>query len=130
MQKKCVWLKIPIIFIPWLCFLSCCLFTIPKALQLRRLKCEHENQDPLVWTCNRVMKWIKDIDLKVDVILGEYLNLVCMDSISSQFLQPCLNFCCPQYLQKFPCSVAEMLKLRKEWLRHYDEFQKHWGKLV
>ncbi|XP_007550199.2 kazrin, periplakin interacting protein b isoform X3 [Poecilia formosa] len=35
-----------------------------EALQLRRLKCEHENRDPLVWTCHRVMKWIKDIDLK------------------------------------------------------------------
>ncbi|KAM4741326.1 kazrin, periplakin interacting protein b isoform 3-T3 [Anableps anableps] len=35
-----------------------------EVLQLRRLKCEHENRDPLVWTCHRVMKWIKDIDLK------------------------------------------------------------------
>ncbi|KAM6927370.1 kazrin, periplakin interacting protein b isoform 2-T2 [Xenentodon cancila] len=35
-----------------------------EALQTRRTKCEHQNRDPVVWTCHRVMKWIKDIDLK------------------------------------------------------------------
>uniref|UniRef100_A0A3Q3WXK9 SAM domain-containing protein n=1 Tax=Mola mola TaxID=94237 RepID=A0A3Q3WXK9_MOLML len=35
-----------------------------KALQVRRAKCEHQNRDPIVWTCHRVMKWIRDIDLK------------------------------------------------------------------
>uniref|UniRef100_H2LG70 Kazrin, periplakin interacting protein b n=1 Tax=Oryzias latipes TaxID=8090 RepID=H2LG70_ORYLA len=35
-----------------------------EALQARRTKCEHQNQDPVVWTCHRVMKWIRDIDLK------------------------------------------------------------------
>lgn len=36
-----------------------------QALQARRAKCEHQNWDPLVWTSHRVIKWIKDIDLKV-----------------------------------------------------------------
>ncbi|XP_068996187.1 kazrin-A isoform X2 [Embiotoca jacksoni] len=35
-----------------------------EALQARRIQCEHQNVDPLVWTSHRVMKWIKDIDLK------------------------------------------------------------------
>ncbi|KAM4738196.1 kazrin-A-like [Anableps anableps] len=35
-----------------------------EVLQARRIQCEHQNEDPLVWTSHRVMKWIKDIDLK------------------------------------------------------------------
>ncbi|KAJ4933858.1 hypothetical protein JOQ06_006667, partial [Pogonophryne albipinna] len=35
-----------------------------QALQARRIQCEHQNVDPLVWTSHRVIKWIKDIDLK------------------------------------------------------------------
>nr|XP_040048736.1 kazrin-A isoform X7 [Gasterosteus aculeatus aculeatus] len=35
-----------------------------EALQARRVQCEHQNVDPLVWTSHRVVKWIKDIDLK------------------------------------------------------------------
>ncbi|XP_075881538.1 kazrin, periplakin interacting protein b isoform X5 [Nelusetta ayraudi] len=35
-----------------------------EALQVRRANCEHQNRDPIVWTCHRVMKWIRDIDLK------------------------------------------------------------------
>ncbi|XP_019944447.1 kazrin-A isoform X3 [Paralichthys olivaceus] len=35
-----------------------------EALQARRVQCEHQNVDPLVWTSHRVMKWIRDIDLK------------------------------------------------------------------
>uniref|UniRef100_A0A8C4DM13 Kazrin, periplakin interacting protein b n=1 Tax=Dicentrarchus labrax TaxID=13489 RepID=A0A8C4DM13_DICLA len=35
-----------------------------EALQARRAKCEHQDRDPIVWTCHRVMKWIRDIDLK------------------------------------------------------------------
>ncbi|XP_029357202.1 kazrin, periplakin interacting protein b isoform X1 [Echeneis naucrates] len=35
-----------------------------EALQARRAKCEHQDQDPVVWTCHRVMKWIREIDLK------------------------------------------------------------------
>ncbi|XP_037628353.1 kazrin-A isoform X1 [Sebastes umbrosus] len=35
-----------------------------EALQARRIQCEHQNGDPLVWTSHRVMKWIRDIDLK------------------------------------------------------------------
>ncbi|KAM8830692.1 kazrin-A isoform 2-T4 [Synchiropus picturatus] len=35
-----------------------------EALQARRAQCEHQNVDPLVWTSHRVIKWIKDIDLK------------------------------------------------------------------
>ncbi|KAE8298423.1 Kazrin [Larimichthys crocea] len=35
-----------------------------EALQARRTKCEHQDRDPIVWTCHRVMKWIRDIDLK------------------------------------------------------------------
>lgn len=36
-----------------------------QALQVRRVQCEHQNVDPLVWTSHRVIKWIRDIDLKV-----------------------------------------------------------------
>ncbi|KAM6981802.1 kazrin-A-like [Tautogolabrus adspersus] len=35
-----------------------------EALQARRVQCEHQNIDPLVWTSHRVVKWVKDIDLK------------------------------------------------------------------
>ncbi|KAM6929771.1 kazrin-A isoform 3-T3 [Lycodopsis pacificus] len=35
-----------------------------EALQARRIQCEHQNVDPLVWTSHRVMKWIKEIDLR------------------------------------------------------------------
>ncbi|XP_035499686.1 kazrin-A-like isoform X1 [Scophthalmus maximus] len=35
-----------------------------EALQARRIQCEHQNVDPLVWTSHRVVKWIRDIDLK------------------------------------------------------------------
>lgn len=35
-----------------------------EALQARRLQCEHQNGDPLVWTSHRVIRWIRDIDLK------------------------------------------------------------------
>ncbi|KAM7404509.1 hypothetical protein PAMP_011852 [Pampus punctatissimus] len=35
-----------------------------EALQARRIQCEHQNMDPLVWTSHRVIKWIRDIDLK------------------------------------------------------------------
>ncbi|XP_019911193.2 kazrin, periplakin interacting protein b isoform X3 [Esox lucius] len=35
-----------------------------EVLQARRAQCENQDQDPVVWTSNRVMKWIKDIDLK------------------------------------------------------------------
>ncbi|KAM6980076.1 kazrin-like [Aplochiton taeniatus] len=35
-----------------------------EALLVRRVKCEHKDIDPIVWTCHRVMKWARDIDLK------------------------------------------------------------------
>ncbi|KAM6976738.1 kazrin-A isoform 2-T2 [Aplochiton taeniatus] len=35
-----------------------------EALQARRIQCEHQNIDPLVWTSHRVMSWVRDIDLK------------------------------------------------------------------
>ncbi|XP_024148243.1 kazrin-A isoform X4 [Oryzias melastigma] len=35
-----------------------------EALQARRAQCEHQNVDPLVWSSHRVMKWIRDIDLR------------------------------------------------------------------
>ncbi|XP_029911181.1 kazrin-A isoform X1 [Myripristis murdjan] len=35
-----------------------------EALQNRRMQCEHQNVDPLVWTSHRVIRWIRDIDLK------------------------------------------------------------------
>ncbi|XP_061690910.1 kazrin-A isoform X3 [Syngnathoides biaculeatus] len=38
------------------------------ALQARRIQCEHQNTDPLLWTSHRVIKWLKEIDLK------EYAN--------------------------------------------------------
>lgn len=46
-------------FPPLSCLCGC------QALQARRVQCEHQNVDPLVWTSHRVIKWIKDIDLKV-----------------------------------------------------------------
>lgn len=36
-----------------------------KALQERRARCETQNTDPVVWTNQRVLKWVRDIDLKV-----------------------------------------------------------------
>uniref|UniRef100_A0A1A8S1G4 Kazrin, periplakin interacting protein n=3 Tax=Nothobranchius rachovii TaxID=451742 RepID=A0A1A8S1G4_9TELE len=35
-----------------------------EVLQTRRIQCEHQNGDPLVWTSHRVIKWIRDVDLK------------------------------------------------------------------
>ncbi|XP_056461573.1 kazrin-A-like [Gadus chalcogrammus] len=35
-----------------------------EALQARRAKCEPQDHDLVVWTCHRVMKWIRDIDLR------------------------------------------------------------------
>ncbi|XP_071016628.1 kazrin-like [Oncorhynchus clarkii lewisi] len=35
-----------------------------EVLEARRAQCEHKDQDPVVWTCHRVIKWIRDIDLK------------------------------------------------------------------
>ncbi|XP_066547476.1 kazrin isoform X2 [Amia ocellicauda] len=35
-----------------------------EALQARRAHCEHQNTDPVVWTSQRVMKWVRDIDLQ------------------------------------------------------------------
>ncbi|KAJ8257662.1 hypothetical protein GJAV_G00188330 [Gymnothorax javanicus] len=35
-----------------------------EVLQGRRTQSEHQNQDPLVWTNQRVMKWVREIDLK------------------------------------------------------------------
>uniref|UniRef100_A0A673ARC0 Kazrin, periplakin interacting protein n=1 Tax=Sphaeramia orbicularis TaxID=375764 RepID=A0A673ARC0_9TELE len=35
-----------------------------EAMQARRLQCELQNVDPLVWTSHRVIRWVRDIDLK------------------------------------------------------------------
>ncbi|KAB0377177.1 hypothetical protein FD755_011621 [Muntiacus reevesi] len=35
-----------------------------EALQERRARCETQNIDPVVWTNQRVLKWVRDIDLK------------------------------------------------------------------
>ncbi|XP_033994996.1 kazrin-like, partial [Trematomus bernacchii] len=35
-----------------------------EALQAQRAKCEDQDREPIVWTSHRVMKWIRDIDLK------------------------------------------------------------------
>ncbi|XP_073723886.1 kazrin-A isoform X3 [Misgurnus anguillicaudatus] len=35
-----------------------------EILQSRRAECENQNTDPVVWTCRRIIKWIKEIDLK------------------------------------------------------------------
>ncbi|XP_026106508.1 kazrin-A-like isoform X2 [Carassius auratus] len=35
-----------------------------EILQSRRSECENQNTDPVVWTCHRIIKWIKEIDLK------------------------------------------------------------------
>ncbi|XP_037737226.1 kazrin isoform X1 [Chelonia mydas] len=35
-----------------------------EVLQERRARCEIQNVDPLVWTNQRVLKWVRDIDLK------------------------------------------------------------------
>ncbi|KAM7139336.1 kazrin isoform 1-T1 [Macrochelys suwanniensis] len=35
-----------------------------EVLQERRVRCETQNVDPLVWTNQRVLKWVRDIDLK------------------------------------------------------------------
>ncbi|XP_051965052.1 kazrin-A-like isoform X4 [Xyrauchen texanus] len=35
-----------------------------EILQSKRAECENQNVDPVVWTCHRIIKWIKEIDLK------------------------------------------------------------------
>ncbi|XP_056681252.1 kazrin isoform X1 [Monodelphis domestica] len=35
-----------------------------EVLQERRARCETQNIDPVVWTNQRVLKWVRDIDLK------------------------------------------------------------------
>ncbi|XP_069893139.1 kazrin-like [Dipodomys merriami] len=35
-----------------------------ETLQERRARCETQNTDPVVWTNQRVLKWVRDIDLK------------------------------------------------------------------
>uniref|UniRef100_A0A674KDP3 Kazrin, periplakin interacting protein n=1 Tax=Terrapene triunguis TaxID=2587831 RepID=A0A674KDP3_9SAUR len=35
-----------------------------EVLQERRARCETQNVDPLVWTNQRMLKWVRDIDLK------------------------------------------------------------------
>uniref|UniRef100_A0A673GKW0 Kazrin, periplakin interacting protein a n=1 Tax=Sinocyclocheilus rhinocerous TaxID=307959 RepID=A0A673GKW0_9TELE len=35
-----------------------------EILQSRRSECQNQNTDPVVWTCHRIIKWIKEIDLK------------------------------------------------------------------
>ncbi|XP_061543518.1 kazrin, periplakin interacting protein b isoform X3 [Phycodurus eques] len=47
-----------------------------EALQARRAKCEQQDRDPIVWTCHRVRKWIRDIDLKefADNLQGKGVN--------------------------------------------------------
>ncbi|XP_016372534.1 kazrin-A [Sinocyclocheilus rhinocerous] len=35
-----------------------------EILQSRRSECGNQNTDPIVWTCHRIIKWIKEIDLK------------------------------------------------------------------
>ncbi|KAL1269829.1 hypothetical protein QQF64_032118, partial [Cirrhinus molitorella] len=35
-----------------------------EILQSRRSECENHNTDLVVWTCHRIIKWIKEIDLK------------------------------------------------------------------
>lgn len=34
-----------------------------QSLAMRRLQCESENLDPLVWTNQRFMRWVRSIDL-------------------------------------------------------------------
>ncbi|XP_066528060.1 kazrin, periplakin interacting protein b isoform X2 [Hoplias malabaricus] len=35
-----------------------------EVLHARRVQCEHLDVDPVVWTSQRVIKWVRDIDLK------------------------------------------------------------------
>lgn len=48
-----------------MCVCACVRLNSLQALQARRAQCEHQNLDPVVWTCHRVVKWVRDIDLKV-----------------------------------------------------------------
>lgn len=41
------------------------MITSLQAIQARRAQCENRDLDPVVWTSHRVIKWIRDIDLKV-----------------------------------------------------------------
>uniref|UniRef100_UPI0025AE36B8 kazrin-like n=1 Tax=Doryrhamphus excisus TaxID=161450 RepID=UPI0025AE36B8 len=47
-----------------------------EVLQARRAKCEQQDPDLIVWTTHRVMKWIRDIDLKefADNLEGKGIN--------------------------------------------------------
>ncbi|XP_066500813.1 kazrin-A isoform X2 [Hoplias malabaricus] len=35
-----------------------------EILQARRVDCEGQNTDPMMWSCPRIIKWLRDIDLK------------------------------------------------------------------
>uniref|UniRef100_A0A8B9H7R2 SAM domain-containing protein n=1 Tax=Astyanax mexicanus TaxID=7994 RepID=A0A8B9H7R2_ASTMX len=37
---------------------------VKTVLQARRADCEIQNTDPLVWSCQRIIKWLREIDLK------------------------------------------------------------------
>ncbi|XP_054641897.1 kazrin, periplakin interacting protein b isoform X4 [Dunckerocampus dactyliophorus] len=47
-----------------------------EVLQARRAKCEQQDLDLIVWTSHRVMKWIRDVDLKefADNLQGKGIN--------------------------------------------------------
>uniref|UniRef100_A0A672P374 SAM domain-containing protein n=1 Tax=Sinocyclocheilus grahami TaxID=75366 RepID=A0A672P374_SINGR len=40
------------------------LHTLSFDKESRRSECGNQNTDPVVWTCHRIIKWIKEIDLK------------------------------------------------------------------
>lgn len=50
---------------PWPLSPQLTLSSFQQALQERRARCETQNIDPVVWTNQRVLKWVRDIDLKV-----------------------------------------------------------------
>ncbi|XP_073732197.1 kazrin, periplakin interacting protein b isoform X3 [Misgurnus anguillicaudatus] len=45
-----------------------------ETIQTRRSQCENRDLDPVVWTSHRVIKWIRDIDLKFSFFMQEYAD--------------------------------------------------------
>uniref|UniRef100_A0A3B4UP56 Kazrin, periplakin interacting protein b n=1 Tax=Seriola dumerili TaxID=41447 RepID=A0A3B4UP56_SERDU len=93
-----------------------------EALQARRAKCEHQDRDPIVWTCHRVMKWIRDIDLKefADNIQGKGIHGALMaldpsfdtDAMAKALGIPSNKHMLHRHLYEEMKSLASPLRLR------------------
>ncbi|XP_031423777.1 kazrin [Clupea harengus] len=84
-----------------------------QALQARRAQCEEQCVDPLVWTNQRIIKWIRDIDLKefADSLLssGVHGALMVLDpSFSANSLALALGI--PSHRHMLLCHLHQELR--------------------